>query len=410
MLGRVLVIGIVSVGSWAAGAEKGALRLTPTPIASPELILTGPARLATGSAGWVPLPDKGAKIPGEGESGEFTLADEAVSITWAGQRDFTITAGGKTQGLRPITRSYGLQPTTITLSNGRRYTLAFPVGQVGKTPEGTQAAIFYRSGASQNGMLDGDVAALYDANTDGVYEKGRDSLRVGPPSKPMMFAPATRYFATSKAVYELEEVAEDGTQIRYAPFAGTPGKLETEFASGNSELNLILLSTDGQMSAVATASSKVRPPLLLVSGEYRVKYGVVSLSPQGHITAVLQPASVEPITIEESSSAKLDFGGPYKLEFQPTTEGVRFRVAAESLVLSGKSGESYVNYRWSQPPDVSVQAGGTVKRVGRVNLDDGMFTEFLAQVPDGMGIGDRKVILSGVVEGLGPVKGEATLP
>ncbi len=409
MLGRIVLLLAMAGACWGLAGESVIVELSATPIASPELIFAGPARLAVGSAGWIPLPEKGVKIPGEQQSGRFTLAGEEVFITWRGNRDFTITAGGKTVGLRAISRSYGLQPSTVTLSDGRHYTLAFPVAQVGRTPEGIQAVIFYRAGASQNGRLDDEIVSIYDANTDGTYEPVRDSFRVGVAERPMIFAPIAEYFATSRGIYRIDEIAADGSRVVCTRHDGPAGKLDIQHASGQSELSLIIVSTDGTMSAAATAGSKVRPPLLLLPGEYHVKYGIVATVPQGRVTAVLQPDSIQPITIEEGSTARLELGPPYQLGFEARSDGMRFTLDAGSFKLTGRSGETYINYRWAQPPDVTIHGGGRSQRLERAELEDGMMLDYEGKVPDGMGLADRKVVITGVVEGLGPVKGEAML-
>lgn len=407
MLRRFLTVCIASaVAAVVFADEPVSLTLTAAPIANPERIVTGPARLAVGSTGSIPIPEMGLKFDAAGDSKDITLAGQKVTITWKSADQFTVTAGGKPQPLHTIPKGYGMLPAEIKLDGGRAYVLAFPVAQVGQAGDGMRAAVFYRSGSAQTGTIDGETVWIYDRNTDGTYSRDGDSIRIGPAAKVPVFAPIRQNYATPNGIYRVEDLAADGSSLKYSKYTGPTGKVQVVFSGSGSEAKLILVSADGKTSAVAEGAEK-SPELPLPPDRYTATYAIVETPASGRINAVIVPTSLPAIEIADGQTQKLDLGGPYRLDFKIESNGTTFKIDPASLVVSGKSGETYIQYRWAQRPDVSVSSGAAPRRLGKMPLGG---TNGLTEYSGALSGAKEKIILAGMIEGLGAVKGEVAVP
>ncbi len=402
MAARPVAVALLGLGAWAAGATA---RLEYTPITSPETIVAGPGATAAGPSGKLILPPGSVRIKSD-STADIAIGSDTIKMGWKGGPEFSVTAGGKTQALRPIVKGYGLQPATLALSGGKRYLMAFPVARLNSTAEGLLAIVWYRSGSAQTTTIDGELVWFYDANTDGAFDAQNDMMRVGQSGKGPVFAPIASHFATSKGIYHIEELSADGKTLKYSAYSGPAGKLRVLYDSSNTEASLVLLSSESKMNTAITASNKVRPDANLIAGEYRAQFGVVTLNGQGTVAAVIDPATLAPVKIAAGQTANYVIGGPLRLDFAATREGGKFKVDPASFKIVGKAGEQYLQTNWTQQPEVSVLAGGASKTSGKMEFGEGGgLTEYSGALP--MGDGQVKVIIMGTLGGLGAIRGEA---
>lgn len=407
MLKRIALTTLAWLGTMAVAAEPTTVNLAHTPIASPERIITGPAAMAVGTAGAIPIPSATLKFEAIGDAKDIIIAGQTVTITWNGENRFTLTTGGKTQNLKPIPNGYGMQPVDLKLEGGKSYAVAFPIAQIGESKGAKKAVIMYRAGAAQIGTIDGETVWVYDRNTDGTYEHENDSIRIGPAGKVSVFAPIYETFAAPKGIYVTSELAADGSSIKLAKYDGPIGKLEVTSPTASSDVYMILTSSDMKASAVVSGSSEKPPTIALPPGAYVVNYALVAAPATGRINAVILPASLSQVNIQADQTQRIELGGPLKLEYEVSIDSGKLKIDPSTIKVSGKSGEVYVQYHWSQRPEISVVTGATTKKLGRMPIGaTAGLSEYSVPFTES---GATKITLSGAIEGLGPVKGEANL-
>jgi hypothetical protein len=344
---------------------------------------------------------------GEKRSATLDLCGETISLAANLDGTVSLRVGEKSQLLRPVPRLGTLQSAFLTFGENRKYLLAFPErsGSGGMT-------LSCRSGAAQVATINGESIWFYDSNTDGVYRLDDDAVRVGDPAKMAVFASLSSHITTAAGIYEIVQLAEDGSQLQYRKYTGATGRLDVKFAGGSTELNLLLASADGRLNTIVTAGNRARPPVTLMPGHYKVIAAIITAPGSGKVVSIIDSASIPSIDIAQDEVCVLECGSPLTLEFRAQTKDrTDLSIDGASVKIRGKSGEAYSNVRWTAAPEVSLVSAGVTTRLGKYDAagrgENG--SSYLTRIPEIRGHASAKVVITGSVEGIGYVRGESQL-
>lgn len=367
-----VAVAVVLLAGESGGAEPDAasattLKLRQVRLPSADYVVSRPVNgvpeLVLGS--YVIPPDK-ADFVGDAKSVSMSLRGETVTMlrepAGPSQWAFGVRAGKQLVLLREIEGSTALRSATLTLSDKQPYTLAFPHHYSGMLQGQLHSQVWYRSGAVAAGKIDGADVAFYDSNCDGVYRPQDDAMRVGVDCRVPVFAPMTANFATPRGIYHVAGLAENASELRYAAYAGKTGKLAVAGSSPGAEIQLVLQSKDAELAMVCIAN---QPGMVAIPGKYDVLYGTVA-DAEGALVAVVRPDTIRPVEVAEGKLQTVRVGGPVSLEFNASLKNERLQIDPASFCIRGKNGEQYLKVQWAELPEIGVQRGKTVKRVGKM--------------------------------------------
>jgi hypothetical protein len=345
---------------------------------------------------------------GDRRNATIDLGGTTISMVANSDGTISVRGGGRDQLLRPVPKLGTLQSAFFTLGENRKYLLAFS----DRTGTGANMALACRSGAAQVGTIDGESIWVYDSNTDGVYSLNDDAVRSGDPSKVAIFAPLASHLTTPSGIYQIVQLSEDGSQLQYKKYSGPTGQLGVKFVGGSTELNMVIVSADGQLSTIVTAGTKARPPVMLIPGHYRVAAAIIIAPGSGKVVSVIDTASLPSIDIAGNKASTLEFGSPLTLEFKAALKGdTEISIDSSTVKVRGKSGEAYSITQWTSPPEVSVVIAGAVTKLGKYDTTQRSQTGsgYTSRIPEIRGHARAKIVITGSVEGLGSFRGESQL-
>jgi len=236
--------------------------------------------------------------------------------------DFRMTVGGKTQEL--IAAGLGYQPVPVPAGAKSSCLVAFPRGY---SYEG-EGRLFCRSGSVETAVLDGVEIRLYDDDLDARYVKGKDGLSVVDGGGMGIFGPLSDLLPTPNAVYEIAEVAEDGSSLTLHRYAGPTGRLTMD-AIANVECRLAFASEDGKCSFGTLAGGQ---GLVLPVGKYRFLYGFLYRPSAKHVVGLVLPSKDPPVVVGKDEEVTVTLGDLAKHEL-PWGEGVVTMTFQQLLAL-----------------------------------------------------------------------------
>jgi len=210
-----------------------------------------------------------------------------------------LDAGGRHVELRPA--GLGFAPVEMLLAGGRSCVLAFPRGFF---HDGT-ATLFCRSGSARVGPIGQERISLYDDNLDGQYTQGADGVCIGDPGNIAIFAPLGQLIPTGQGVYQIEQVAPDGSMLKLAPFPGKTGRIRMEMAAEDLQCRLAFASEDGKCSFAMMAGPQ---PVALPVGVYRLLHGLVYRPASGRAAALILPDERATVKVEADAEVPLALG------------------------------------------------------------------------------------------------------
>jgi hypothetical protein len=239
------------------------------------------------------------------------------------------------------------------LPGAGKYGLAFTASVPASQESG--CCIIYRCGLMREGELDGLEAALYDGDINGVFEREKDGVRVGPAAgRIRVFAPCTGLISTGPKVYRCAEVAKDGSEAAFKPYEGKTGRIAVRFAEGGLEMQLVLGSKAAECYAVVGPGSG---EFAVVPGEYTILYGLAYDAKKNDVVAVVAQGLSSAVVVKEGERAALSCGGPYRYVFAPKVENGELKVDGASVKVLGAAGEDYGPDDTDHPPAVSLRIG-----------------------------------------------------
>ena len=240
------------------------------------------------------------KLTIRGVSCEIAYRDGGLAVSAAGESQKLVDSG------------LGCQSVAIPLGDGMAYVLAFPRGYF---YEG-EGHLFCRSGSMQTATVDGVEVRLYDDDLDGRYVKGKDGLSIGDDGGMCIFGTLSDLLPTTKAVYEVRAVAEDGSAMTLNPYVGPTGRLKIEPIEGLA-CRLAFASQDGKCSFGMLADEQ---GLTLPADKYHFLYGYVYRSSTKNVVALVLPSKGLTVNVEQGRDTTLTLGDLAEREF-PWGEG-----------------------------------------------------------------------------------------
>jgi hypothetical protein len=224
--------------------------------------------------------------------------------------NFLFGHGGKAQEL--VAEGLGFQSVPVAAETGVAQWLAFPRTYSYKG----EGHLYSRSGSVQAGDLDGTAIRLYDDDLDGRYVLGKDGLSIGDRSGMGIFGPLGSLIPTTNGVYEVREVAGDGSSLTVTKYAGATGRLAMK-PINNIECRLAFQSEDGKCSFGELVGSQ---GLVLPAGKYKFLYGFLYRTSAHHVVGMVLPSANLPLTVAKDADVAVMLGETTKHEL-PWGEG-----------------------------------------------------------------------------------------
>jgi len=304
---------------------------------------------------------------------KFTPASSEYGLTIAGKQ-LTITAVGEGFSVKNDVGQMALRRSgsgfaTLTLPAGPKsnYYLAFPYGfsSAGK------GSLYIRSGGIVHGKIDGQNVVFYDDNLDGRYSTGDDSFCVGCDAPIGVFAPISKYFSTGKSIYQIDNLAEDGTSLQYTAYHDATGKLAVIEPSAEWSMVVAVGSKDAQLNLVSLATASASNPLAVIPGKYTLYYGGAYNRKTGKLAALVVPDSFPGVDVTAGQTQSMKLGGTLHLDFNITKQsGNKIGIVAQQIRLKGAAGEEYTafNFDRSKPPEVFYSLGTKTVSMGKIGF------------------------------------------
>jgi len=276
------------------------------------------------------------------------------------------------------------KPMEFTLDNGRKYFL----GGYGYTSSPTNsktmkeiatASVRFEPAGVQIGKIGQSPIALFDANRDGFYTSDEDGIVVGPPAE--LFArtsvmpnisiaqPFSKYISTSDGIFEIRNLAKDGSELTLLPYRGASATLEV-VAPPRYAGQIVLTSADAGLNVTVTVGDKASESVAVIPGGYTVL--ATMLSPPKDSQAVgswvrVSGAEMSALKVEAGAKRVLVLGGPKVLEFQATL--VDGKVVIKTPNLKGEAGETYQGvYDSKNQPEVYLNVDGKPTLLGKMEF------------------------------------------
>jgi hypothetical protein len=202
------------------------------------------------------------------------------------------------------------------------------------------------------GKVEGVDITLIDENTNGQYNDiGTDVMIIG---KSSYGIPVSKIISINNKLYECN-VSSEGEKISLKPYEGKYGELDliSNFKCPT-KLDLVILNSDDIYIDVTNNKKTVMP-----CGSYKLWLGFMQ-SGTSHV--VIKQNAMKNIEITEdfengSQKRKLtaiQWGGPFKIDFEPTVSDNKVTVSYASLRVYGSADEEYYNFTPIICPQVEI--------------------------------------------------------
>jgi len=245
------------------------------------------------------------------------------------------------------------QPLELMLNNGRKYFLT-AMGEAnvstdfrtGKKQIITEGA--FEPGGVQTGKIGPSpqsIIALYDSNVDGFYSIDEDGIVIGSPvEKVHIVQPLSKYISTSGGIFEIQNLAKDGSELTLLPYRGPTATLEV-VAPQDYSGQIILTSTDANHNV--TVSGKAEERVAVVPGSYTILAAMLD-SPSRGPSMLVSGAGMSALKVETGAKQILALSGPKVLEFQATllNGNVAIKLYGNTFRIKGHAGETYSSIRY----------------------------------------------------------------
>jgi hypothetical protein len=355
------------------GATTAKAKLTSVPLSAPHAVLSKPDANSIRLLNDLVFSGTQLQFNSENATAECSLAGTKLKFSVIDNQGFKLTYDGKAVTLQRDEMSF--KPAKLRLGNDRSYVLAFPYGYVyqfqaqpGQAQQ-TQGMLMLRSGNGQYFSLDGQSFCLFDSNTDGYYRLSEDAIGIGKSGGTFnVFAPLGRLLATSKGVYEITRLAEDGSELEYTPFTGPTAKLSTAVAETDLEIGVAFGSSEAGLNFAVPINSTRAADLKVVPGKYNLLYGLVYSPAMKKLVATVGPGKLPAADVSGDKASAIKLGGPFELEYTLQTTGRQMTVASNTFHLRGKNGEEYANFAWAAEPEISLTVGGKTTALGKMEF------------------------------------------
>ena len=368
-LGTIAALGVAGL-LWADGSassaktSKATLALTPLGPTTPVYSTTDFLPVTSASD----LSRKKLEFSASQKTADITVGGGTVTVAWNPPSQFAIKSGSTTTPLQVNALTRGLNPAGITLANKQKYVLAFPRA----LPAAKGGMVLtYRSGGVQKGSIGGQNILLFNENADGVYSMS-DSYRMENGATAVaFFAPLSKYIATKNGIFEITEVAEDGSSLSYTPYVGKTGKFSwNPMLDATAEVHAIYKSKGGDLS-LAINSRGQAAETVAIPGDYELQNGLVYSTRINQLAAVIVPKSGGTLTVTEGATTKADWGKPFNFEFTAVKKNGKVTISPTSIHIKGKGGEEYVKFAretFEALPEVFLIVDGKATSIGKMEF------------------------------------------
>ncbi|MCL2648838.1 MAG: hypothetical protein FWD61_17880 [Phycisphaerales bacterium] len=277
------------------------------------------------------------------------------------------------------------KPTELTLENGRKYLLrgwgSSYVATDDKTrKQSVHASGFFWTAGVQTGKIGSPTPtpiAIFDSNMDGFYTSDQDGIIVGSPTaftvgpEPQKFnlvQPFSKYISTSNGIFELQNLAKDGSELTAIPYRGPTASLQV-IVPQKLAGQIVLTSSDANLNV--TVSDKGESTTV-IPGNYTILIAVLGSppqdsQPQGSVM-LISGKEMPALKLEAGAKQVLTLSGPKVLEFQAAMVGDKVNIKPDMFHIKGQAGEIYsqVNYDRGKPPKVYLNVDGKSILLGKM--------------------------------------------
>jgi len=275
------------------------------------------------------------------------------------------------------------KPLEFTLENGRKYLLG-GYGYTHSTTDSetgkdiTVVSVRFEPAGVQVGKISPghqSTIAFFDANRDGFYTSDEDGIVVGPPAEffgrtstyKISFAqPFSKYISTSDGIFEIRNLARDGSELTVVPYRGATASFEV-VAPLKYSGQIVLTSADTGLNVTVNSNAG---PVAVIPGGYTILTAMLSpprdsqaIGSYVRVSGVGMPA----LKVEAGAKRVLVLSGPKVLEFQATL--VDGKVSIKTPDLKGEAGEIYQGvYDSKNQPEVYLNVDGKSVLLGKMEF------------------------------------------
>ncbi len=200
----------------------------------------------------------------------------------------------------------------------------------------------YSRSCLRQASFKGQRIVLIDNDSDGAYDKvGVDAVLVGSAHVP---AYVGSQIALGGKIFEMK-VNRQGSEVQVRECTVATGKVDIQsgFKAAGKLIGAVM--SDGQRSFEVSTPGTVVPV-----GTYTLSWGVVDAGARG----CMFRSSIS-VTVSEGQVAKVDFGAPFKIDFDVTRNGTQVQIPAQSLKVFGKANEEYYAFSHKLLPHFEVR-------------------------------------------------------
>ncbi|MCL2639228.1 MAG: hypothetical protein FWD53_00130 [Phycisphaerales bacterium] len=186
---------------------------------------------------------------------------------------------------------------------------------------------------------------LYDANVDGFYTGDKDGIIIGPltavpygPLKLHYVQPLSKYITTPGGIFEILNIARDGSEITLLPYRGPTAKLQV-VAPKNYSGQITLTSADANLNV--TVCGKAGEWVTVIPGSYTIQNALLNTtSTERYGMYVNQYEHEMPaMKVEAGAEYMLVLSGPRTLECRAAM--VDGKINVDVPTVKGEAGERY---------------------------------------------------------------------
>jgi len=279
--------------------------------------------------------------------------------------------------------SLNAEPMELTLENGRKYPLRGSGSSYAQTDpktgkESISASVLLWPASIQTGKIGNTPIAIYDSNVDGFYTSNEDGIVIGTPLKEYNFVqPLSKYISTPDGIFEVRNLAKDGSELTVIPYSGPTASLEVitprKYAG-----RILLASFDAGLNV--TTNGKSDESVTVIPGDYTVLTALLDTKPLSlsmWVTGVGMPK----LKVEAGTKQVLTLSGPKVLEFQASLVDGKVNIQPKTIHTKGQAGETYLaDYDPKTLPKVYLNVDGKSTLLGETMLDRAA-GEYFGDVP-----------------------------
>ncbi len=191
------------------------------------------------------------------------------------------------------------------------------------------------AGSVVQGDLAGTKIRVVDQNHNGRFDDvGQDAMVIGNGRAASFLSEVVSIDGQLRRI----EVAADGSELRFSPFAGETAKLSLHAVTDGKVMAAVLNSTDGRYSVHL---SKHDVDVVVPAGNYELHSGVLSLA--GSRVDMVKGRS-KAFSVSRDGVEQLAWGGPAKAEFAYQKAGGELKFDPKAIWFYGAKNEEYKNW------------------------------------------------------------------